>query len=393
MSEQITDSDDIHSALRASIGEIEEKTPGSTGKLAEVAPKPALTGAEKPDAAADKGSSAGDSGSRAKDGKFLPKKPDETASDKPITQATDKKPDESAESAKDGAVSIDAAPATWKAEAKAEWKNLSLTIRQEIERREKDIARTVTQKAQEFSQLKGQFDEIEQVIGSRRAAWQATQGGVGAALKQLLSYSDFAGSDPAGFIAEFSQRMGVDLQALLTGNQGARQQAAPEIVQLQQTINGLTQRLQQFEGHTQQTQVSSLKSEFDAFENEKDQTTGDYAHPFYADVRDSGHLLPEMHLVKQEHPDWSPRQIMAEAYDRTVYKLSDVRTRMESMKEQRATAEREAKDRALAASNARKFTSGSPPGPNVNGSAAPKDSLRDEIAANYAALASGTGRL
>ncbi len=386
------ETDDLRGALLASVAEIEEKTPGSTGNLADVAPKPVKesappVSADVPDAKVAPSPAA--SGERGPDGKFLPKKDTAAAPEK---AAGEQKPDTAAKAAPTGteAPKADAAPATWKAEAKIEWSKLPPAVRSEIERRELDIARTVTQKATEFNQLKSQFDEIEQAIGPRRAAWQATQGGVGNALKQLLAYSDFAGSDPAGFIAEFSHRMGVDLNALLTGQPGA-QQAAPDSV-LSREVTELRNQLQQLQGGMQNTQVTQIKSEFDAFENEKDPATGEDAHPFYRDVRDSGHLMPEIQLVKTEHPEWSPRQIISEAYDRTVYKLSDVRVRMQSLQESRAQADKEKADRAAAASNARKFVNGGAPGPQA-GAAAPANSLRDEIATQFYALSGGAKRL
>ncbi len=394
--EQEKPGDDLRSALLSSVAEVEAKTPGSTGRLADVAPKSEPASgkpvAETPDAEKQNVSPA--SGERGPDGKFLPKKDATAAPDK---AAGEQKTTDSAKSAQTGteAAKADAAPATWRAEAKAAWQNLPEPARkilgEEIAKRERDFAQGIEAKTREFQQVKSQFDEIEQAIGPRRAAWQATQGGVGAALKQLLAYSDFAGSDPAGFIAEFSHRMGVDLNALLTG-QPAAQQAAAGDPAMRAEINGLKSQLQQLQGGMQNTQVASIKSEFDAFENEKDQTTGEDAHPFYRDVRDSGHLMPEIQLVKAEHPEWSPRQVISEAYDRTVHKLSDVRTRMQSLQDQRAQAEQEKATRAAAASNARKFVNGSAPGPQA-GAAAPANSLRDEIAANFYALQGGASRL
>lgn len=381
--------DDIRSALLATVGEIEQRDPGSTGELAQVVPKTAdpSPSAKPEDTQLEKPAASGD---RDDKGRFVPKAKDDAVEPSKETAPVKETSTLSAEPKAD-APKADEAPGTWKPEERLAWKGLPATAKAAILRRESEFGKAGAQRAQENQQLKAQLDEIDTVIGPRKAAWQATQGGVSNALKQLLAYSDFAGSDPAGFIAEFSQRMGVDLNGLMNSGHSAPQ-VAPEYAQLQQTINGLQQRLQQFEVQNQQVQVSTLKSEFDAFENERSDD-GEPKHPFYSDVRDSKHLLPEIHLVKQEHPDWSPRQVIAEAYDRTVYKLSDVRTRMQTYTEQRAAQVKEKADRALAASNARKSVTGGPPSPGFNGNAAsPNASLRDEIAAVYHSVANGDSK-
>lgn len=375
--------DDIRTALLGSIAEIEEKTPGSTGKLADRAikaepePKPEVKDEPKAEAP-DKDPATG---------KFV-------AKDKPAEQ---KPAAESADSAKPEP-SKDAAPGTLPADIRATWEALPPNVKAFMAKRETDLSQAAGKSGFEINQLKQKYEPIEALLGPRRAAVTAQHGSVETWLEQLLNYSDFAGQDPEGFLAWYLSQPNigsrVDLTKLLgqPTQDGAQDQvlASPAVQKLQQTIGVLERRLQQFEGTTQQQKVRSDTSEIDAFEAEKDES-GNQKHPHFATLRDTGVLLPQLQIVNQQHPEWSMRQKIAQAYEQAVWVHSDTRNTVLTTQEQKAREEAEAKVRAEAASRARKFVSGGPPtAPSSAGS--PKDDLRAEIAANFAAVASAGDR-
>ncbi len=397
--------DDIREALLSSIQEVEERTPGSTGGLADVAPKQSTTGAEDAKSEADpadpRKTASGAAPGRDETGKFLPK--DKTAEPAKATATTEATKGQ--ESPKPGAVEAakptDAAPGSLPQAIQAEWAALSPSMKAFVAQREKDMGLAGGKAGAELRQLKSQYEPIEALIGPRRAAVVAQNGSVENWLDQILKYSDFAGADPEGFIAWYLSQPNigsrVDMNKLLGGGQpgqaqgGAALATDPVVQKLTQTISGLERRLQTFEGNTQQQQTMTLASELDAFEGEQD-ASGSPKHPHFATLRDQSILLPEMHMVRQLHPEYSTRQVIAEAYENAVWKHSDTRNSLLAQQQAKSQEEAEAKARAEAASRARKFVTGQPPSAALANGGGPKDDLKAEIAANYAAAMEGTTR-
>lgn len=386
--------DDIRGALTSAISEIEDKSPGSMGNLA----APAKADVEKKTAAAatvaPKDAKPAEGTERGPDGKFLPKGAAPAAA-----TAT---PDKNAPPAPEGTDKpvSDGPPGTLPANIKAEWETYPPSVKAFIAKRETDLSQAAGKAGFEINRLTKQWEPVEAIIGPRRAAIVAQQGSVENWLDQLVKYSDFAGADPEGFMGWFLSQPNiasrVNLEKLLGaapqgGQQGAALANDPVVKQLQQTITGLTSRLQQFESGIQQQRVNSDISELDAFEAEKDQA-GSLAHPHYAALRDNGQLGPEIQIVRNQHPEWSVRQVIAQAYENAVWKNPETRTQLLTTQEQKAREEKEAKDRAAAASTARKFVTGNPPGPTSPPGTQSND-LRAEIAANYYKTAGEPARL
>lgn len=388
------ETDDIKSALLASVAEIEEKTPGSTGKLAEVQPKVAPVVTPEPKEVTEQDAKKDATGAAVRDpatGKFLPK--DKSAE---VVKTTEAKP--SAESAKTGAEGVkpDAAPGSLPADIKAEWANYSPATKAFLVKQEQERGQAAGKAGFELRQLKAQYEPIDALLGPRRAAVVAQHGSVETWLKQVLDYSDFAGADPEGFLSWYLSQPNigsrVNVEKLLgqapAGAQGDPALASPAVKALQQELSGLKSQLQQFKGGFEQRETTSFASELDAFENEKD-GAGNPLHPHFATLRDNGVLAPEMHLIRQADPNLSFRQIVAKAYENAVWKYSDTRNTLLADQRQKALEDKEAKERADAASRSRKFVTGQPPGPTTP-PGAPKDDVRSEIAAQmYQALEAG----
>lgn len=410
MNERV-ESDDIRGALLASVSEIEERRPGSTGGLAAIAPKPEPAAdamvVDPPDDGKRVAATA--AAKDPKTGKFVEK----AEAEKPAVEAKDDKKVETKSDAVEvkpsEAKSLDVAPGSLPADIKAEWANYSPKTKEYLVKTEQERGQAAGKAGFELRQLKAQYEPLEALIGPRRAAVVAQNGSVENWLDQMIKYSDFAGQDPEGFLSWYLSQPNiggmVDLGKLLgqPAQEGAQSDpalASPVVKQLQQTISGLATRLQNFEGQTQQNRVRSDVSEIDAFEAEND-ASGNPLRPHFATLRDSGALSKELRLVSEDHPDWSMRQRISEAYDNAVWKHSDTRNIMLTERERhlvdqqkKVTEDKEAKDRAEAASRARKFVTGQPPASIVSAPGGPNDDLKAEIAANYqAALQNSTARL
>lgn len=310
---------------------------------------------------------------RDEQGKFKPKEQGQQA-------ATSAAPVET--KSPQGVVAADAqpkkldAPATWRAEAKAEWDAISPKVKDEILKRELDIAREATGRGEEYKQVKSFYDEIGPVISPRIAAWQQNGLTPKQAVSELLAMSDYAGRDPKGFVQWFQNRMGIN-----PDQSSSVPSVDPDITRLEQTIHGLQAKLQQFEGYTQQQQYVSTKSEIEAFATEKD-ANGSPVRPHFDAVEPQiRRLIP---IIKGENPDAPARVILQKAYDEAVYLNPETReqiiqSRLGQSQKDRETAE--ANERAKRAQSASKLLTGSTPTGKPAGAVNPND-LRATIVAS-----------
>lgn len=269
------------------------------------------------------------------------------------------------------------APATWRNEAKAKWDALDPLLKEEILKREKESAQAATARGEEIKQVKAFYDEIGPVISPRLAAWQQQGLTPKQAVSELFAISDYAGRDPQGFIKWFQDRMGLNSQ------DGSQSQLSvdPDVARLEQTIQGLQAKLQQFEGYTQQQQLQSTKSEIEAFATEKDANGTPIRPHFDAVEAQIRRLVP---IIKAENPGASARAILQKAYDEAVYLNPDVREQIiqsrlgQVHKDSEATA---AAERAKKAQAASKLLSGGTPMGKPAGTVDPNN-LRATIVAS-----------
>lgn len=270
------------------------------------------------------------------------------------------------------------APATWRQEAKAKWDTLDPFLKEEILKREKESAQAATARGDEIKQVKAFYDEIGPVISPRLAAWQQQGLTPKQAVSELFSISDFAGRDPAGFVKWFQQRMGLNQEDVAQ----SQLSVDPDVARLEQTIQGLQSKLQQFEGYTQQQQLQSTKSDIEGFATEKD-ASGNPVRPHFDAVEPQiRRLVP---IIKAENPGASARAILQKAYDEAVYLNPDVREQIiqsrlgQVQKDGEAAA---AAERAKKAQAAGKLLSGGTPTGTKPAGAADPNNLRATIVAS-----------
>jgi hypothetical protein len=270
------------------------------------------------------------------------------------------------------------APATWRNEAKAKWDALDPLLKDEILKREKESAQAATARGEEIKQVKAFYDEIGPVISPRLSAWQQQGLTPKQAVSELFQISDYAGRDPAGFIKWFQQRMNLNPQ------DGAQSQLSvdPDISRLEQTIQGLQSKLQQFEGYTQQQQLASTKSEIESFATEKDASGNPVRPHFDAVEAQIRRLIP---IIKAENPGAQARAILQKAYDEAVYLNPETREQIIQSRLGQTQKDREAAEvteRAKKAQQAGKLLSGGTPmGTRPVGSADPTNLRATLVAA------------
>jgi len=192
------------------------------------------------------------------------------------TEITDQPEPATAETAPP-APSIEPPPA-WSADAKAKWSTVPPDVQQVIAAREAEAHKAITQTGE---RMKG-YEALDAVIGPRRDALKATWGNEGAALQQLFQLSDFASSDPVGFVHWFAQQNRVDLSQLTAATAAAP--ADPQVAALQHELSSIKSTISQ-------QQMQAMENDIRAFADAKD-AAGNSMRPHFDDIRvEMGQLI------------------------------------------------------------------------------------------------------
>ncbi len=174
-------------------------------------------------------------------------------------------------------------PDRWSAERKATFTALPREAQQLLLDREGEVDKAFTQKTQELAEQRKQYEAVEQVLAPRRQGLAATYGSEANALNQLFQLSDFANSDPAGFIKAFAQQRGIDLQSVQPA-QSTDEYIDPVTQQLQHKISNIEQTLTQTQQYQAEIRQDKIRSEIAEFESEKDES-GTPLRPHFNDVK------------------------------------------------------------------------------------------------------------
>lgn len=312
-------------------------------------------------------------------GKFTPKAaPTKDA-------ATLEKPQEGAQTGADQ-LKPDAAPGTWKPEARAKWDATDALVKAEVLRRESESTREVAKFQTQLQQLNQAYTPIEQLIGPRRALWRAQHGSEGEALKQLLNLSDLAGQDPNAFIAHYISSPDIasriDLQKVFGSQAPGDDINRHQVVQrLQETVNGLQQQVSGFLTH-QQTQATQSNEQQIAEFATAEGSDGNALRPHFESVReDVFNMIP---VLRAQFPQATVAQIMDKAYQTAIHTNDTVSGEVKRQEEQRIRDELEKADRLKKAQLANKSIPPGAPAPNL---AEPgTDDLRATLRRNFAKM-------
>jgi hypothetical protein len=256
-------------------------------------------------------------------------------------------------------------PASWSAQAKADFATLPQHIQQEVLKRETDVSKGFEERA---TQLK-RYEPLEQVIAPHRDRLALAGTDEASYVRSLIAADEMLrGPNPIQALAQIAQLYNVDLRQLAQPGQQQQPQA-----QLPPQVQALEQRFQHLEGlmtqqlsAAQQAAQSQTQAEIDAFAKD---------HPYFENVRaDMSALVREGRASN-----------LAEAYDMACWARPDVRPLM--LAEQEKTKQAQAAEAARAKVGQARQAAGSITGSPAPGSApqrsGPDLSLRDELAQNF----------
>lgn len=223
------------------------------------------------------------------DGKFVAKQA-ETAQDTTEQPKTVETPQESIRP-----------PASWSAQAKADFAALPPHIQKEVSKREGDIDKGFRERAEQLKR----YEPLESVIAPHRQKWSVAGVDEATAVKQLLAASDWLDRNPTEALTHLARQYGVNIASLgqpqaQSGGGTGQPQAQPdpvanEIQALKAEVAALRQGREQ---ETQQTYVSQIE----AF-------AADPANLYFENVKPAMAKLLQSGLV----------ETLPEAYERAIW--------------------------------------------------------------------------
>jgi hypothetical protein len=266
---------------------------------------------------------------------------------------------------------IDRPPQSWKKEAKGEWGNMPLHVRQEVHKREAEISRAL----QESAPARQFAEHFNQTIAPYQARMQAMGASPIQAVQNLLQADYQLSSAPkqqrAALMAKFIKDYDIDVVELdnaLVGNVPQQPQTSPDIEALvqQQLQQALAPLLQQQQAHRQQQQ--------EQINHTVESMALDPKYPYFEDVR--GDMADLIDVKARQGIDLSLEDAysMATRMNPDVYSQMTRQSSMQTANQQHAQAQR--------AKNAASSVSGAPAAGGANGFVGNGD-LRSSIEAAF----------
>jgi hypothetical protein len=266
-------------------------------------------------------------------------------------------------------------PARWTKEQKEEFALLDPKTQRLLASRNKGLEADYTRKMTEIAQERTRFKAVEDVLASRRSAWQNQGISDADALNSIMSYWDLAQRDPDQFIEIFAQERGMDLAGKYAPSPQELEQYVQQYVQenydpetgafkqspsqpasvppqlqseiqtLRQQNQLLSQQLGQVQSWQQETtqqqqqrQQAEAQAQLAAFESATDET-GNSLRPFFQDVKQDMARLMQAGIAST----------LEQAYEAATYARPDIRAKIEESREIARRREEEAKRREEAA--------------------------------------------
>ncbi len=308
MSENNLDSENeetIEESMQATLDEMRKEEEPEEEKEPEAEPKAEEEPSDNPEEESDEGG-AGDSEESDQDTELSDTDAEESDSEDGEQAASDQEADTPSSELK-----TDHPPSTWRAAAKAKWKDLDPAIRDEVKKREGEMIAGVNAVKEKASA----FDQISQITQPYEALIRSKGANTNQVLSSMLNTYYQLESAPAdqkkNLFIQLAQNYGVDL--------GIKQdQMTQALAPLQREIQELRFGKQQEQQAAQQRAQDTAQADITAFAEETD---GDkLAHPYFENVR------TEMAALITSAEGTGRTMSLKEAYEAAVWSNPDTRT-------------------------------------------------------------------
>ncbi len=263
-------------------------------------------------------------------------------------------------------------PASWSAQAKADFASLAPHIQQEVLKRETDIE-SGRRGFEAKAQVANQFEEL---FASRKDKLAMAGMNPVQATQRLLAAQDILDRDPRAGLLALAQAYGIHPSQLVQAT--GQQQPAPQQAQLHPALQALARDVETLKGSlTQQTQAQAVAEQQRHAETIQ-QFAADPKNLYFENVRSDMAAL----LAAGQAKD------MADAYEKATWAHPEIRPLL--LKQQQAEAQAAAQASAGAkvrqARSAAGSVTGSPsPGSSPAQQSNPNASIEDDVKAAFAA--------
>lgn len=213
-------------------------------------------------------------------------------------------------------------PASWSAEAKANWNNLPKAVQKDAVRRELELRREQTRIQQEYGGLMNNYGGVIEAISPYERELRMRGYTPTTFVNQLIAEKEFEDTDPRGYILQKMQQYQINPQALI--------QQQPNVPpELQRVLAPLQQQLQAQAGYFEQMKLAEARrvhAEAEARNNAIYSETQNFLiensnNPLFNDPEFTQELGEQAAFLTQKNPHLSPSERLKKAFERTL-KLS-----------------------------------------------------------------------
>lgn len=252
----------------------------------------------------------------------------------------------------------DAAPSSWKRDVASKWAELPAEIRAEVQRRENDYHKSVSELKQDAGIGRTMVQAITPYAENIRSAGVDVPTAI---TKLLQADHTLRNGDPQTkmqFLAQMAQDYGIPLADV-----AKLPEPDPSMVALRRRVEDAENRAMQFQREQQQAQQTALETEIQRF-------AADPAHPHFEAVKSEMGSLLQSGMV----------QTLQEAYDKAVWMRDDLRKSL--LDQERAAAAQGAITQTQAARRAKAAGSVTGSAPSAVSAIKPGSSIRDILSAS-----------
>lgn len=258
------------------------------------------------------------------------------AADDTATPDDEDHADKAEESDEPGADQATVAPQSMSAKDREAFAALPPESQKWLSDRAKEQEVAFTQKTMDLADKSKGFDKLEQILAPRRQQLAMDGMDDSTAVGQLFALSDFANTDPIGFVKYMLEARQIPLAAL--SDPGGQAPADPQLAAMQQKMQGFESFLTQQQAQAQQQAESVINTDVESFAK---------AHEFYAELESE--MIPVVAALRQHDPNLSNTDALSKAYKMAIAANDGVSAKVEAAKAAKADVDNVAMAKARAA--------------------------------------------
>lgn len=213
-------------------------------------------------------------------------------------------------------------PPSWKKEPEwvADWEKTPLDLQKRIYQRETERDRETSRRIQQLAEREKLYGAIEQSLSPHLRDMYAAGVRPEEVIGELMHIYSLANRDKTGAAQYFLARMGLDPQQLI--QQVQANPTDPNLAAVQQQIAMIQQALVQREQAETEQYRGWINDEVASFVN----ATDDKGQPLYPYMEAlAADMEPIVKVLREQHPQAHPTQILKAAYDRCYWAHPQIR--------------------------------------------------------------------